>query len=109
MQVTIGAARTLDPSLRGLSDGEIAQRLLTDPEYNMQLGVRELQNCVARFGYTEDSAACYNGGAGALRPSREAQCQGLSVWACPLNGGYAGTRRYALSVMSTYNNLRVSP
>jgi hypothetical protein len=104
MQVTLDVARRLDPSLAGMSDSQIAQKLTSDPAYNMDLGVRELTECVNRFGSGTDNAiACYNGGPGSIRQSTS--CPGMSVWACPVNSGYAVTRNYVPTVQRYYSQI----
>jgi hypothetical protein len=117
MQVMPSAARTLDPSLKGLSDAEVRQRLL-DPTYNMQIGVAYYKNSTQKLGASNPDAlyAAYNGGMGAVQPSRD--CPGLQRWQCQWdspgcyntsktdcapNTGYAETREY-VSKVSSYRN-----
>lgn len=101
MQVTLSAARSLDPAgTRGMSDSELAYKLLNDPDYNMDLGVKELKYCTDKFGYGEMASACYNGGEKANRPS--ATCPGQTQWQCTANPGYQPTRNYAPAVVSSW-------
>ena len=111
MQVTPDAARSLDPSLKGLSDDSVRERLL-DPTYNMQLAVKYYDILENKFGDDKASIyAAYNGGVGATSASRD--CPGLERWECVWdspgcygtantnctpNTGYAETRDYVKKV-----------
>src|SRR3989344_6834443 len=110
MQVTLNAALSLDSSLAGWSDQEIRDKLLSDPAYNIKLGVNELSNCYNKFGgYIGLSAACYNGGAGANQiATKDSYCREnrILTWQCPNYAGYQPTRNYVPRVISTYNSLK---
>jgi hypothetical protein len=121
MQVTPAAARSLDPSLKGLSDEQVRQKLL-DPMYNMQVAVAYYKMVTDQVGVTDyDSIyAAYNGGLGAIGPSKD--CPGLERWQCVWdspgcygtsltncipNTGYRETRDYVAKVNS-YRTMYVS-
>ena len=112
MQVMPAAARDLDPSLKGLSDEQVRQKLL-DPTYNMQIAVAYYDRVADKVGATNyDSIyAAYNRGMGALESSRD--CPGLQRWQCVWdspgcygtgktdctpNTGYKETRDYVAKV-----------
>jgi hypothetical protein len=102
MQVCPGTARTLDPSLSGLSDAQITAKLM-DPTYNMQLGVKYFAQLQSQFGATDNAIAAYNGGPKANTPSKT--CPGQTYWQCTANDGYAETRNYVPIVVATRNAL----
>jgi hypothetical protein len=105
MQVTPGAARSLDPSLEGLSDSQVIQKLL-NPDYNMKIGVAYYKKAVDIYGKSnyEQIYASYNGGFGATGQSRD--CPGMQKWECEWdnkdhtirNTGYEETRDYVKKV-----------
>ena len=111
MQVTPAAARSLDPTRwKGKSDAEIAQELVNNPSYNMQVGVAYYKKAVDKYGKSnyEQIYASYNGGFGATAPSRD--CPGMQQWQCEWDDpahtipdmadgkGYAETRDYVNKV-----------
>lgn len=111
MQIMPGTARTLDPSLNGLSDAEVRTKL-QDPAYNMALGVKYYDQLYDKYGgNVTEVLAAYNGGTAATQPSRD--CPGLQryqcVWdspgcygttdtSCTPNTGYQETRNYVRNV-----------
>jgi hypothetical protein len=107
MQVTCGAAQTFAPSGTfdpGTSCAVINQRMLTDPQLNMQTGVNEIKYCSGQTGGNmAATAACYNGGTLAIQPSKT--CIGQQIYACQANPGYAVTRVYVPKVVGTYTQL----
>ncbi len=107
MQVMPSAARSLDPSLVGMTDAQVREKLL-DPTYNMKIGSLYYKKAIDQFGVSNyDSIyASYNGGFGATKPS--ANCDGMQRWQCGWdddahtieNTGYAETRDYVRKVNS---------
>lgn len=100
MQVRPDTARGLDPSLRGLSNDQIAQKL-KDPNYNIQLGTKYYSSLLKKYnGDATRASAAYNGGPGANGASQN--CPGLLRWQCQWdnnahtvpNTGYNPTRTY---------------
>lgn len=112
MQIMPGTARAYDPSLRGLSDAEVRDRLLNDNAYNINLSTIIYRDLDQRFGGDETLIyAAYNGGPGANNPS--ANCPGQRRWQCEWDGsdcingvgsdctpntGYIETRNYVQRV-----------
>lgn len=92
-QLLVSTARELDPSLRGLSDSEVAARLRDDNAYNLTLSARYYNQLLNRYGGDTDLAlAAYNGGYSANEPSRD--CPGLRRWQCVWDSpGCYGTSR----------------
>ncbi len=115
MQVMPAAARSLDPSLKNLSDAEVRQKLL-DPTYNMQVAVAYYSNVAKQVGATNyDSIyAAYNGGMNAIQPSKD--CPGMQKWQCEWdnpqhtipNTGYKETRDYVAKV-NQYRQMYAKP
>lgn len=103
MQVCPGTARVLDPSLAGLSDSQVTQRLM-DPTYNMNLGVQYLSRLQNQFGASENMIAAYNGGPRANTAS--VTCPGQTYWQCNANAGYLETRNYVPRVLAARNQIR---
>lgn len=99
MQLMPATARGLDPAtLGGMSDAEVQQYLINNPEYNMTLGVTYFgQGLQATGGNINNTLAYYNGGPGALRDSRT--CPGQTYWECTANEGYAETRNYVTNIL----------
>lgn len=80
-QMLVSTARTLDPSLKGLSDAEVAKKLTDNNTYNITLSAKYFDQLLDRFGNNTNLAlAAYNGGPGANQPS--ADCPGLKRWQC---------------------------
>ena len=107
MQVMPGAARTIDPDRwKGKSDAQIAQELINNPSYNMQVGVAYYKKAVDKYGKSnyEQIYASYNGGFGATGQSKD--CLGMQKWECEWdnkdhtvkNTGYEETRDYVKKV-----------
>jgi hypothetical protein len=99
MQVIPSTARGLDPSLRGLSDAQIRNRLNSDNSLSMTLGVRYIRHLDNQFNSTAEVIAAYNGGPRANNPS--STCPGQRWWECNANSGYAETRKYVPNVLNT--------
>jgi hypothetical protein len=120
MQIMPNTARQYDPSLRGMSDAEVRNRLLNE-DYNIQLGARIYADLYRGYGGDETRVfAGYNGGPGANLPSRD--CPGLMRWQCEWNSpgchgtgrtdcvpntGYRETRRYVEKVNAVAGSLPV--
>lgn len=103
MQIMPGTARTLDSSLANLTDAQIRDRLLTDTNLNMTLGVRYLNQLENQFVNIQDVVAAYNGGPKAN--SASVTCPGQTYWACTANGGYLETRKYVPNVLGAMSFL----
>ncbi len=117
-QITIPTAKTLDPSLRGLTDEQIKQKLINDDAYNLDLSAKNLNALNARYkGDTDLVLAGYNGGLGANLASKD--CPGLKRWqcvwdspgcynttktSCTPNTGYIETRNYVTNINKAVNN-----
>ncbi len=111
-QITLPLARQLDPSLRELSDAQVAQRLQTDNAYNLSLSARNYSQLLTRYnGNTDLALAAYNGGPGANQASTNCPtqrrwqcvwdssgCYGTGVTTCTPNTGYAETRNYVSNI-----------
>lgn len=118
MQIMPDTARQYDPTLRGLSDAQVRDRLL-DNAYNIDLGARIYADLYRRYqGDTTRLFAGYNGGPGANAPSRD--CPGLMRWQCEWdspgchgtgrtdcvpNRGYRETREYVQKVNAVASQL----
>ena len=111
MQVRPDTAKNYDPSLKGLTDAQIGERL-KNPEYNIKLGTAYLEDLAAKYnGDLNKVIAAYNGGPGANGPSRD--CPGSLRWQCQWdnqahtvpNTGYAVTRNYVVSVNQYYSQI----
>jgi hypothetical protein len=103
MQLMPATARGLDPSLAGLSDQEVQNRLRNDPNLNIQLGVQYLGQLTEMFDSEADIIAAYNGGPRANNESTS--CPGQTWWSCPLNSGYNETRKYVPNVLAVKNKI----
>ncbi len=106
MQVTCPAAKDYDPTgwARTQDCESIKSRLLTDTDYNIAVGVNELKSC---YNYTggdiEKTAACYNGGRGALSLSKDTiNCSGIANYQCPTYSWSSSIVKYTKGVSSTY-------
>jgi soluble lytic murein transglycosylase len=96
MQVCPNTARALDPSLAGLSDAQVVEKL-KDPTYNMQLGTQLDAQLEDQYnGDTTKMSAAYNGGSDAN--STSVRCGGGAAWQCTKNSGWAETRNYVPNV-----------
>ncbi|MCB9810993.1 MAG: lytic transglycosylase domain-containing protein [Candidatus Nomurabacteria bacterium] len=116
-QVTVDTARQLDPSLRGMSDEQIKNKLINDNAYNLNLSAANFNRLLGLYGGNYDSAlAAYNGGYMANQPSRD--CPGLNRWECvwdspgcygtnntdcKVNEGYKETRNYVTNINNAVN------
>lgn len=105
MQVTCGAAQTFSSGVFNNSTpcSVIKQAMLTNPQLNMSIGMSELAYCsaVAKPRDVPTIAACYNGGVGAIQRSNVCN-NGLLVYQCTLNTGYAVTRNYVVTVQNYF-------
>ncbi len=120
-QMLVSTARTLDSSLSGLSDAEVAARLQNDNAYNLTLSARYYNQLLTRYNNnTELALAAYNGGPGANQPSVDCPavgqepalrrweciwdspgCYGTGQTSCERNEGpnsYAQTRNYVSNI-----------
>jgi hypothetical protein len=105
MQLMPGTARSLDPSLAGLSDAALRERLLTDTDLNMTLGVKYLNQLESQFVNIQDVVAAYNGGPKANTPSVTCADLQQTYWECTANGGYLETRKYVPNVLAAMSFL----
>ena len=107
IQTLVGTAREIDAKFQkrfvGKTNSEVSQMLLADNAYNILLGASYYKDGLRRYGTIESALARYNGGDGALRPSRS--CPGLKVYECTLNGGYAQTRHYVKNIKAIAGRL----
>ena len=116
MQIRPDTARLYDPSLKGLSDAEIGQKLMNDPKYNIDLGTKYYNNLYQKYGDYTLASAAYNGGPMANKPS--VNCPGSYRWQCGWDNnehtlpneraghpGYGPTRRYVNNINSVYSGL----
>ena len=103
MQMIPSTARLVDPSLRGMSDAQIAAKLKSDPAYAVTLGTQHYMALQNKYG-PDLAAAAYNGGEGALRKSRT--CPGQMYWECEANAGYRETRNYVAKVKGARDEVR---
>lgn len=111
MQIEVGTAKGLDPSLNTLTDAQIREKL-KDPTYNIQLGVKNYANLYKEYGGDVTKAlAAYNGGRGANAPSEN--CPGKTKWECEwdndehtdANEGYAETRNYVVNIQAAASQI----
>lgn len=80
-QMLVSTARTLDSSLSGLSDAEVAAKLENDNAYNLTLSAKYYNQLLTRYANDTDLAlAAYNGGGAANQPSVD--CPGQRRWQC---------------------------
>jgi soluble lytic murein transglycosylase-like protein len=96
MQMVPGTARDMDPSLSKLSDAQIGQKLKSDQNLAIKLGVKYYAEQYQKFKSTMLATAAYNGGPGSNQPSKD--CVGQTIWQCTTNGGYQQTRDYVAKV-----------
>jgi len=111
MQVQLETARIIDKDnalgTRNLSDAQLRDKLLNDPKFNLELGIKHMADLMRNTnvgGDIDKMNAAYNGGdrikKGPLTPSRD--CPGSYAWRCEWenpqhtipNTGYAETRNY---------------
>jgi len=114
MQIRVGTARELDPQgTNGLSDSRVADRLTSDPNYNINLGTKYYSDLTTRYnGDTTLAHAAYNGGPMANNPS--VNCPNQARWQCEwdnnahtvANTGYAPTRAYTNNINTYVNSFR---
>lgn len=111
MQVMPDTARRYDPSLAGLTNAQIGEKL-KDPVYNTEIGTAILQDLGAKYnGDLNKVIAAYNGGPGANNPS--VNCSNSMRWQCQWdnnahtkpNKGYVETRNYVNKVNNYYSQL----
>lgn len=111
MQVRPDTAKNYDPSLQGLTDAQIGEKL-KNPDYNATIGTAYLEDLAAKYnGNLDKVIAAYNGGPGANGPSRD--CPGSLRWQCGWdnqshtipNQGYEVTRKYVKAVNNYYLQL----
>jgi soluble lytic murein transglycosylase-like protein len=112
MQIRVGTARDLDPQgTSGLTDDQVANKLMSDPNYNINLGTKYYSDLSTQYnGNTDLAHAAYNGGPVANNPS--VNCPGLKRWQCEYdnnahtvaNTGYAPTRTYVSNINSYVNS-----
>ncbi len=105
MQIRVGTARYLDPTgTQNLSDSEVAAKLTSDPNYNINLGTKYYSDLLNEYGDPTLAHAAYNGGPTANDPSVD--CPGQRRWQCVWddtaqtvpNTGYAPTRTYIVNI-----------
>ena len=115
-QMTIPTARSLDPSLKGMTDDEVKQKLINDDAYNLNLSAKNFNQLMDRYKNVDLALAAYNGGAGANSPSSD--CPGQKRWQCVWdspgcyntgktdctpNTGYKETRNYVTNINNAVN------
>jgi hypothetical protein len=96
MQMLPGTARDLDPSLKNLSDAAIGQKLKSDQNLSIRLGVKYYADQYKKFKSATLATAAYNGGPGSNQASKD--CSGQTIWQCTTNSGYQQTRDYVVKV-----------
>lgn len=115
MQLMPATARTLDPSLSGMTDDQIREKL-KDPTYNMQLGTKYIDKLSTNYGGNlSKTYAAYNGGPNANLAS--ANCPGMLRWQCEWddnahtipNVGYKETRNYVANVKAVQCKIKPMP
>lgn len=123
MQVTPAIAKHYNSSisnsqnLSGLSDAQIGNLLIQNPNYNKQIGTAHLQDLNTQYdGDVNKIVAAYNGGLKANLPSVD--CPGQLAWQCPYdhdtsgnkisNTGYIPTKNYVKKVNSVFVDLQES-
>ncbi|MEZ4104462.1 MAG: hypothetical protein R3B60_04220 [Candidatus Paceibacterota bacterium] len=121
-QMLVSTARGLDPSLKGLSDEEVATKLRDDNNYSLALGAKYYDQLYEKHraydNATSRALAEYNGGPAAILPSND--CPGLMRWECAWdspgcyetensscvpNTGYVETRNYVKNITSVADAL----
>ncbi len=115
-QVTIDTAKSLDPSLKGLTNDEIKEKLINDDAYNLNLSAKNFNQLMDRYKNVDLALAAYNGGQGANAPSND--CPGQKRWQCVWdspgcyntgetdctpNTGYIETRNYVKNINNAVN------
>ncbi len=119
MQIRPDTLRTLDPSLRLVSDAVLAERL-KDPSYNLEVGAKYYADLLVKYKGDETLAsAAFNGGPGANGDSLH--CPGIQRWRCEYdqlgcyktsvtgctpNTGYRVTREYTQKIDDLENKYR---
>lgn len=107
MQIQPGTARALDPQLESLSDSQIQNILISDPNKNIELGAKYYKSLLEKYdGDKTLATAAYNGGPSANDPSKD--CPGMRRWQCLWdnpehtvpNTGYAETRVYVPNIVA---------
>lgn len=91
MQIRPDTARTLDSSLAGKSDADVAAAL-KNPSTNIKLGTLYYQQLLSKYGSSDLASSAYNGGPVANKDS--VNCKGLKRWQCPWdsNGCYGTSK-----------------
>lgn len=104
----LGCAQLMPDTARGLDPSATRERLLTDNQYNMDLGAQYFKQMLNLYGGDIRLAtAAYNGGPVANEASVD--CPGLRKWECEWddkdhtkpNEGYIQTRNYVANVTAT--------
>jgi len=119
MQIRPDTLRTLDPSLRDVSDEELARRLKV-PSYNLDVGTKYYASLLEKYKGDETLAsAAFNGGPGAN--GKSLHCPGIRRWQCEYdqlgcyktgvtgctpNTGYRVTREYVQKIDDLENKYR---
>ncbi|MEY3784381.1 MAG: hypothetical protein RLZZ230_703 [Candidatus Parcubacteria bacterium] len=112
MQIMPQTARQYDPSLKGLTDQQVKDKLINDNDYNISLGAQIYQDLYTTYGGNEQKVfAGYNGGPGSNSPSSDCPgqtrwqcvwdspgCYGTANTSCTPNTGYVETRNYVNKV-----------
>lgn len=94
-QVAPGTARDMMPSLRGLSDAAVTQKLLTNPELNAQVGIKYLRWLGKELHKTNESLQANGRGLSydILDAQGQFTDQGIAVVIAAYNHGPGNTKR----------------
>jgi hypothetical protein len=101
MQIRADSARIYDPSLSGMTDAQIGDKLINDSQYNINIGTKYYSDLLKKYNNDTTLAhAAYNGGPLANKSSID--CPGMKRWQCQWdntshtipNTGYNPTRTY---------------
>ena len=107
MQLKPATARILDPSLSGLTDAQVIEKLNKDADYNRSLGTKYYGQMLQKFNDPTLAAAAYNAGPGAVEPNSSRDCPGLRAFECPWDSpGCYGTGRTDCKVNTGYQETR---
>ena len=122
MQIRLDTALLYNPSLKSLSDNQVAE-LLKNPQYNINIGTKYYADLLNKYKDPVLAHAAYNGGPVANNPS--VNCPGLRRWQCLWDEsgcyntsktdclqnertdhpGYGPTRRYIENIDKVYSSL----
>jgi hypothetical protein len=100
-QIRADTARIYDSSLSGMTDDQIGDKLINDPQYNINIGAKYYSDLLKKYnGDATLAHAAYNGGPLANKSSID--CLGMKRWQCQWdnvshtvpNTGYNPTRTY---------------